>query len=71
VKDFVSAVLPHASLLSEFNGNLVYQVPQASCKVSFIFRTFEERKAEVGISDWGISQSSLEDVFLKVIGYDL
>jgi len=71
VKDFVSTVLPHASLLSEFNGNLVYQVPQASCKVSFIFRTFEERKAEVGISDWGISQSSLEDVFLKVIGYDL
>ena len=37
-KKFVSAALPEASLLSEFNGNLVYQVPLNSCSVSYVFK---------------------------------
>ena len=68
VKEFVVSVVPQANLLSEFNGNLIYLVPTESCKVSEVFSVFEARKKDVGISDWGISQSSLEDVFMKVIG---
>jgi ABC-type multidrug transport system ATPase subunit len=70
IKDFVSKVLPSAGLLSEFNGNLVYQIPIDTCKVSVVFSEFESNKAKIGIADWGISQSSLEDVFMKVIGED-
>lgn len=68
VKEFVNNVIPKAVPLSEFNGNLVYQVPVDSCKVSEVFSCFEGKKKEIGISDWGISQSSLEDVFMRVIG---
>jgi ABC-type multidrug transport system ATPase subunit len=68
VRSFVEDVIPHASILTEFNGNLVYQVPIDRCKVSSIFREFETHKNNIGIDDWGISQSSLEDVFLRVIG---
>ena len=67
VETFVAYVLPEAKLVSEFNGNIVYQVPQEHCRVSKVFKEFEENKDRVGIADWGISQSSLEDVFLRVI----
>lgn len=70
VKDFVSKIIPTAVPLSEFNGNLVYQIPIDSCKVSMVFSEFEGNKAKIGIADWGISQSSLEDVFMRVIGED-
>lgn len=70
VKDFVKTVIPSAVPLSEFNGNLVYQIPIDSCKVSVVFGEFEDKKRDIGIADWGISQSSLEDVFMRVIGED-
>ena len=70
VKEFVNRTIPTATLLSEFNGNLVYQIPIDSCKVSLVFSEFERNKASIGIADWGISQSSLEDVFMRVIGED-
>ena len=70
VKDFVQKLIPTAVPLSEFNGNLVYQIPIDSCKVSVVFSEFEANKSRIGVADWGISQSSLEDVFMRVIGED-
>jgi len=37
-------------------------------EVSKVFEELEARKSDLGISDWGISQSTLEDVFLEIIG---
>ena len=67
VKAFVSDLLPHANLATDFNGSLIYLVPLEGTLVSDIFAAFEEKKDSLGIADWGISQSSLEDVFLNVI----
>lgn len=36
-------------------------------KVSQLFEKLEENKARLSISDWGISQSSLEDVFMEIV----
>ena len=41
VKNFVFESLEEASLISEFNGNLVFQVPEDSCRLSYVFRKFE------------------------------
>ncbi len=35
--------------------------------ISKIFESLEANKEELGISDWGISQSTLEDVFMEVV----
>jgi ABC-type multidrug transport system ATPase subunit len=67
LKDFLTTHLAQARLVTEFNGSLAYQVPRTSCKVSEIFKLLEEHKEELGIADWGISQSSLEDVFMRVV----
>jgi ABC-type multidrug transport system ATPase subunit len=67
LKQFIQLHLPQAHLASEFNGSLTYQVPKSSCKISWIFQLLEDSKEELGVADWGISQSSLEDVFMQVV----
>jgi hypothetical protein len=36
-------------------------------EVSKVFEELEARKQELAISDWGISQSTLEDVFMEIV----
>jgi len=36
-------------------------------EVSKLFEELESKKEELGISDWGISQSTLEDVFMEIV----
>ena len=67
VQTFIQQILPKATLLSSFNGNFNYQIPLEGLEVSNVFETLESKKEELLISDWGISQSSLEDVFMKIV----
>lgn len=71
VKLFISELLPTSHLISEFSNNLAYQVPISKQNLSYIFKEIESNKLRMGIEDWGISQSSLEDVFLKVIDEEI
>lgn len=36
--------------------------------MSKVFQELEQHKHEYAISDWGISQATLEDVFMEVVG---
>jgi len=36
-------------------------------EVSKVFDVIDSKKEELAISDWGISQSTLEDVFLEIV----
>ena len=65
--EFIQKILPKAVLLSTFNGNFSFQVPLEGLEVSTIFEILENKKSELMISDWGISQSSLEDVFMQIV----
>jgi hypothetical protein len=38
-------------------------------EVSKIFDEIEVKKDELAISDWGISQCTLEDVFMEIVRY--
>jgi len=67
ITDFVEHLLPKAELKSVFNGNFVFEVPLEGLSISKIFESLEANKEELGISDWGISQSTLEDVFMEVV----
>lgn len=67
VKMFIKSFLPQANLKSEFNGNLIYLVPIEGIEVSKVFEVLESSKEELAISDWGISQATLEDVFMEIV----
>lgn len=70
VKDYVKQLLPKSELVTEFNGNYMYFIPNAGFNASHFYTEFEANKARLKISDWGLSQSTLEDVFTVVNSKD-
>lgn len=66
VKDFVHGLIPTVLLLQEFNGNFIFQIPIEGFDAERLFTEMEGNKTKFKISDWGISQCSLEDVFTRI-----
>ena len=56
-----------AKLVTAFGRQLSYTIPLTSTDVSKIFNTMEEEKRKRVIVEWGLSQASLEEVFMKVV----
>merc|ERR1712039_672635 len=67
VKNFIAKILPGSELSEDNNGNFTFNVPLEGLKVSSLFDQIEGQRKVLGISDWGISQCTLEDVFLEVV----
>ncbi len=53
-------------LFKHFNGYLILKVP-SSYKISKLFERMKLVEKELGFSDVAITNSSLEDVFMKVV----
>ncbi|KRX09561.1 P-loop containing nucleoside triphosphate hydrolase [Pseudocohnilembus persalinus] len=56
--------------VQDFNGNMIFQVPREGTSISHIYKLLKQNKDDWFIEDYGISQSSLEDVFLEVVQKD-
>jgi len=65
-KKLIQSLLPVAKLEDEAAGSLTYTLPSDSQKM--IPKLFAEIEQQEGllINDWGISQTTLEDVFLHL-----
>ena len=48
--------------------SMVYEFDGTSKELARLVRELDREKGELGISDWGISQVTLNDVFLKLCG---
>lgn len=64
---YIEEILPRGKLVTAFNGNIIFKIPLEGFIVSELFEKLEEVKEDLRISDWGISQSSLEDVFMEIV----
>ncbi|KAF2070006.1 hypothetical protein CYY_008676 [Polysphondylium violaceum] len=65
--DRVSSTVPQAVLQESINGEeIVFLVPKQA-DISRLLDLFDNEKKQIGIKDWGISQSSLEEVFMKIV----
>jgi len=67
--NFIANSIPTAKLIEAIGGYLTYQVSRKDLVVSKLFETMT-RSREAGILDWGISQTTLEDVFLNIVKND-
>jgi hypothetical protein len=47
---------------------VVYEIDASTDIVSSLVQELELRKAEFEIVDWGISQATLDDVFIRLCG---
>jgi hypothetical protein len=66
IRKFVSNLLPGADLIEDINGKFSFLVPMEAMDAPRLFRDLEENKERLRIQDWGVSQSTLEDVFRKI-----
>jgi ABC-type multidrug transport system ATPase subunit len=68
-RHFMESILPKGwKRLDSFSTNMTYEFPLSSKSfVPRLFELIERDKNEHGILDWGLSQTSLEEVFVKII----
>jgi ABC-type multidrug transport system ATPase subunit len=65
---FVESVLPAGwRKIDSFATNTSYEFPALKGVLTSVFEAIEKEKEEVGITDWGIGQTTLEEVFLRLI----
>ncbi|GBG84246.1 hypothetical protein CBR_g38217 [Chara braunii] len=64
VKTFVETEFTGAILEEEHGERLKYQLPIEGLSLSQVFGTIEDQKERIGIDDYSVSQSTLEQIFL-------
>eukprot|EP00753_Platysulcus_tardus_P007431 PLAT152.11.p1 GENE.PLAT152.11~~PLAT152.11.p1 ORF type:complete len:1079 (-),score=645.97 PLAT152.11:106-3342(-) len=64
---FLAELFPSIVLLQPpIVGCSIWQVDSRELVLSDLFRTIAERKEELHIIDWGINETTLEEIFLKI-----
>jgi ATP-binding cassette subfamily A (ABC1) protein 3 len=67
VVDLVTSHVPEADVLSNVGAEQSFRLPfSASAKFVELFTETESKKQELGISEYGISVTTLEEVFIRV-----
>jgi ABC-type multidrug transport system ATPase subunit len=65
LKMFTKQTFPGSTLLEEHQGSVTYQLPSAGLTWSSVFRQLEANKDRLGIIDYSVSQTTLDQVFIK------
>jgi len=68
---FVARVCPDAHLLNDpMGGTSDFELPRDSIKISEIYLEVDKMTETLNILDWGITETTMEEVFLKVSHLD-
>ena len=67
---FVNTILPSAVLLNvPLGGILDFEIPREEVRLSSVYAAVENERDRLGIIDWALSETTLEEVFLKVTSH--
>ncbi|XP_047137876.1 phospholipid-transporting ATPase ABCA3 isoform X1 [Hydra vulgaris] len=69
IKEFMENTFPGSMLIEDRQGLLQYQILNSDIRWSQMFGTLEENSARLGIIDYSVSQTSLEQVFINFAKY--
>jgi len=64
--NFVNKLMPGITLINELAGTRNYQVPKDSVTLANVFESMESEKEKLNITDWAITNTTLEEVFMRV-----
>ncbi|KAJ3221817.1 hypothetical protein HK099_003073 [Clydaea vesicula] len=65
---YVESLLPEGwRKMDAFTTNTSYEFPATDGVLQKLFKELDGQKDNYGIMDWGVSQTTLEEVFLKII----
>lgn len=68
LSNFVVGLAPHAVLLNSIAGTQNWELPVNEVRLSEVFRVMEQpaTKQALGLLDWGICNTTLEEVFVRI-----
>ena len=67
VIDLIKRMIPEMTILTDIAGELCVRLPTASTPhFQELFHTFDQQKEQLGIHSYGVSVTTVEEVFLKV-----
>ena len=67
VEALIREILPQASKLEKALGGIVeYEVDREGMTISDVHEKIEGKKRALGIPDWGLTETTLEEVFMRV-----
>lgn len=66
ILDLLKQMSPNVRLLNSLAGTNNFEAPSDEIKLSDLFDAIEQNKTRLGITHWGVSNTTLEEVFLKV-----
>ena len=68
VTQYLETLLPAGwKKVDSFATNSSYEFPRAAGSISNLFSRIEAEKSEHGILDWGVGETTLEEVFIRLI----
>lgn len=66
---FIESLLPEGwKKIDAFATNVSYEFPAIDGTIGPLFEQIENEKSKHGILDWGLGQTTLEEVFIRLIG---
>ncbi|GJS66900.1 ABC transporter A family member 7-like protein [Tanacetum coccineum] len=66
VEKLVKGLSPYASKIYQLSGTQKFELPKKAIKIADVFHAIEEAKSRFTVQAWGIVDTTLEDVFIKV-----
>ncbi|KAF8047262.1 hypothetical protein N665_3120s0001 [Sinapis alba] len=66
VERLVSTVSPNAKKVYHLAGTQKFELPKQEVRIAEVFRAVEKAKSNFTVFAWGLADTTLEDVFIKV-----
>ncbi|CAM8881361.1 unnamed protein product [Rhodiola kirilowii] len=66
VEHLVRSLSPNANRIYQISGTQKFELPKQEVRISEVFRAVENAKRRFTVQAWGIADTTLEDVFIKV-----
>ena len=66
LRDLILKHVPEAQLQSDHGAEITYQLPKHQSNFPQMFQELDAIKSEAQVDSWGISMTTLEEVFLRL-----
>uniref|UniRef100_A0A5B7AWJ4 ABC transporter domain-containing protein n=1 Tax=Davidia involucrata TaxID=16924 RepID=A0A5B7AWJ4_DAVIN len=66
VDNLVQRLSPNASKIYQLSGTLKFELPKHEVRIADVFQAVENAKSRFTVHAWGLADTTLEDVFIKV-----
>jgi hypothetical protein len=64
IKNFIKERFSDSQVFDDHHGYVHFQIPDTSVSLSTVFGAMEEASASLGLEDYSVHQTTLEQVFL-------